>query len=266
MQFAFNTTITITPLAASSALLVNYAFEIESWIDMIIKVSSLKVMKTSEFDRNYLRAASPVLNIGWNKNEMMIIQVINKKGHSMEDFISCKVIERHKRNGAYLKKKITFNFAANQSFYSFSSKIRVRTSFWNFNTSKYALNIYVVPFIQKNIKNLKYQFLWIKSADYNDKFGFQCQSIVCVFDFYMYTRVGYPWDFISWNEASDICEHRGGSLPILRSKIETEELISWIIKSVNFMEGIEGIYIGAYSIKVSFWVTPTHNSVIIPRS
>ena len=151
MQFAFNTTITITPLAASSALFVNYVFEIGSWIDMIIKVSTVRVMKTSEFDRNYLKAASPVLNKGWNKNEMVIIQVIVKKDHSMEDFISCKVIERHKHDGLYLKQKITLNFAANQSFYSFFSKIPVRTSFWNFNTNKYALNIYVVPFIQKNI-------------------------------------------------------------------------------------------------------------------
>ena len=58
---------------------------------------------------------------------------------------------------------------------------------------------------------------------------------------------------LSWNEASQLCKHLGGYLPILRNKDEMEEFTS-LIKSTKGLPPIENVFIGLYYYKVGHYI------------
>ena len=90
----------------------------------------------------------------------------------------------------------------------------------------YCLNI--------TIKNSPNKYLFIRG------------NIKCNVELYTCNFLAMP---LSWNDASDMCEHFGGYLPILRNKDEMEEFIS-LIKSTKGLPVIENVLIGLHYYKV----------------
>ena len=61
---------------------------------------------------------------------------------------------------------------------------------------------------------------------------------------------------VSWNEASDACQSIGGSLPIIRSREELDELIA-LVKLSSFFPPSDFIFVNLTSVDTSGAVTIT---------
>ena len=93
----------------------------------------------------------------------------------------------------------------------------------------------------------------------NSEYSFWITSTMFEF-YYIYfkakvidTSFGMKENSLTWNDASRKCQAVGGYLPILRSKREIDELIS-VIRDVEALPLIEGLYIGLNNIKVKFCI------------
>ena len=206
----------------------------------------------------YEGVAVSVDNVEYIEKKLLFFTILEGEGapdtflQRMKDIF---IQPYNKIGGKYcMKREISMSFMAEEPVYLLFQE---STSYIYLSKNIDTLNIYQFPHNNKRIyleKCKSNELLKLHSYCLNitmnnspNKYLFIRGNIKCNVE--LNNTCNFLAMPLSWNDASDMCEHFGGYLPILRNKDEMEEFIS-LIKSTKGLPLIENVFIGLHYYKV----------------